>query len=191
MYRRRWIVVAAWLAVLCVSAVFAPRVLGVLRGGGYTVGNSQSVAAYNVLNHAYGYRALTFTVVFTATPRTRSNLLPSAIRFQRMAAARFGKTLHITAPVQAGPVVFERIYSAPLSDFGASYAAPLRSLFPGNGITARITGSAAIFHDMEVVSDQDLRSVEIVILPIALAVLLLIFGSVTASVVPVLMAPIS
>jgi RND superfamily putative drug exporter len=44
---------------------------------------------------------------------------------------------------------------------------------------------------MEVVSDQDLHNVEIVTLPIAAVVLLLIFGSLVASATPVLMAPLA
>jgi hypothetical protein len=40
------------------------RVTGVLHGGGYTIGNSDSVRAYDQLHHAYGYKALIFTAVF-------------------------------------------------------------------------------------------------------------------------------
>jgi putative drug exporter of the RND superfamily len=192
-YRFRWGIVFAWLVLFAAAGIFAPRVSGVLRGGGYSIGNSESVAAYNTLNRAFGYRALTFTVVFTATPQAQNHLIEAALGFRREASSRFGKALQVTAPVLTADrtVAFERIYSAPQEDFGASFAAPLRAMFPGNGITARITGPAAIFHDMEVVSDQDLRRVEIITLPIALAVLLLIFGSIVASSVPVLMAPVS
>src|SRR5579884_1155633 len=44
---------------------------------------------------------------------------------------------------------------------------------------------------MEVVSDQDLHQIEIITLPIAAIVLLLIFRSVVAAAIPVLMAPVS
>jgi putative drug exporter of the RND superfamily len=193
MYRSRWAVVVAWVAVLAVASIFAPRVSGVLRGGGYTIGNSESVAAYNTLHHAYGYRALTFSVAMTV-PRSQSNAgLAAAERFRRLALQRFGRTLSISKPVWTPDhaVILERVYSSPQEDFGASFAAPLRALLPHGSIRGYLTGPSAIFHDMEMVSDGDLRRVEIVTLPIALIVLLLIFGSAVASLTPILMAPVA
>jgi putative drug exporter of the RND superfamily len=186
-------VVALWVALLGVASVFAPRVSGVLRGGGYTIGNSESVVAYNTLHDAYGYRALTFSVAITVPPTQRRAGLAAAERFRRLALQRFGRTLFIGKPVWTPDhaVLLERVYSAPQEDFGAGFAAPLRTLLPEGSIRGYLTGPSAIFHDMETVSDGDLRQVEIVTLPIALVVLLLIFGSVVASLTPVLMAPVA
>jgi RND superfamily putative drug exporter len=193
MYRARWGVIACWLVIVAVSASFAPRVLGVLHGGGYTIGNSDSVRAYNTLNRAFGYRALTFTVVFSADRAGRGQLLPDARAFRRRATHLFGGTFAFAPPVLTadGTTAFVRVFSQPQADFGASFAGPLRSMLPQGDVRGYLTGAAAIFHDMETVSDQDLHDVEIVTLPVALVVLLLIFGSLIASGVPVLMAPIS
>lgn len=193
MYRARWAVIPVWIGIFAISAYFAPRVTAVLHGGGYTLGKSQSVDAYNQLHRAFGYRVLTFTVVFTAPAARHAQILPDARRFRRHAEQRFGRTLSVAAPVWSPDhvIAFERIYSQPQSDFGASFAAPLRAMLPANGVRAYLTGSSAIFHDMEVVSDQDLKSVEIVTLPLAALVLLIIFGSLVASATPVLMAPVA
>lgn len=189
-YRGRWLVLGVWALVFAAALLFAPRVTGVLRGGGYTIGNSQSVVAYNKLNHAFGYRALTFTVVFTGP---RRQLEAIAQRFRRRAMTRFGRVLSVERPVVTpdGAAVFERVYSQPQEDFGAGFAGGLRGMLPHGRVRGYVTGSAAIFHDMEVVSDEDLRRIELVTLPIALVVLLLIFGSVVASGLPILMAPIA
>jgi putative drug exporter of the RND superfamily len=193
MYRSRWAVVALWVAALGLASIFAPRVSGVLRGGGYTIGNSESVVAYNTLHDAYGYRALTFSVAITVPPSESAQGLAAAQRFRRLALERFGRTLSISNPVWTPDraVLLERVYSAPQEDFGASFAAPLQALLPQSSVRGYLTGPSAIFHDMETVSDGDLRRVEIVTLPIALVVLLLIFGSVVASLTPVLMAPVA
>jgi RND superfamily putative drug exporter len=193
MYRFRWAAVAGWVAIFALASVFAPRVSGVLRGGGYTVGNSESVVAYNTLHDAYGYRALTFSVAITVPPSQAKTGRADAQRFRRLALLRFGRTLSISKPVWTPDhaVILERVYSAPQEDFGASFAAPLRALLPNGSVHGYLTGPSAIFHDMETVSDGDLRRVEIVTLPIALIVLLLIFGSVVASLTPVLMAPVA
>jgi RND superfamily putative drug exporter len=189
-YRLRWAVITAWLILFAASAAVAPRVTGILRGGGYTIGNSQSVRAYDVLHHAYGYRALTFTAVFTGDP---THIMAAAERFRSDAVRRYGTTLTVARPVYTPDrhAVFERIFSQPQEDFGAHFASGLRSLMPHSAVRGYLTGSSAIFHDMEQVSDQDLRRIELITLPIAAVVLLFIFGALLASAVPVLMAPIS
>jgi len=192
-YRARWSVLALWLGIVVTASLFAPRVTGVLHGGGYSIGKSDSVAAYNDLNRAYGYQALTFDVVFSSGPGFGGRLMSAARRFRANAVARLGRALDISRPVWSPDhaIVFERIYSAPQQDFGAHYAPALRQLLPAGVVRGYLSGSSAIFHDMEVVSDQDLQRVELVTLPIAALVLLLIFGSVVASATPVLMAPVT
>jgi RND superfamily putative drug exporter len=189
-YRARWRVVAVWLILFTIAGVIAPRVSSVLQGGGYSIGNSQSVAAYNALNHAFGYRALLFNVVFTGQ---ESELLPAAQTFRRAAQRHFGRALEVNPPVWTPDrrVIYERVFSSPRQDLGASYAEYLRGLLPSGEVRGRLAGPSAIFHDMEVVSNEDLRSLELVTLPIAAVVLLLIFGSVVSSGLPVLMAPVS
>jgi len=192
-YRRRWSVLALWVFLFAGAAVFAPRVTSVLKGGGYTIGKTESITAYNDLHRAYGYRALTFTVVFTEQTGSIADVLAAAKRFRVAATARFGATLQFARPVLTPDraAVFERVYSAPQADFGASFAGPIRAMLPSGRVHGLLTGPSAIFASMERVSDEDLRRVELVTLPIAALVLLLIFGSVVASGTPVLMAPIA
>ncbi|GAC1327632.1 MAG: MMPL family transporter [Chloroflexota bacterium] len=184
---------ASWFCVFVAALFFAPRVSQVLHGGGYSIGKSQSGAAYNDLHRAYGYRALTFTVVFFGPHVSSNGLMAVAHTFRTGASLRYGRTLTFAAPVWTPDhrVLFERVYSTPQEDFGARFAAPLRAMLPHGAVHGSLTGSSAIFHDMEVVSNQDLQNVEVVTLPLAAIVLLLIFGSVVASTTPVLMAPVS
>lgn len=191
-YRARWAVILVWLLIFGVAAIFAPRVTTILRGGGYSIPDSQSIDAYNALHHAYGYETLSFTVVFTA-PHSSGALLADAQRFRDLVSIRFGRVLHVQRPLWTPDhqVVFERIFSPPLNDLGASYAGPLRALLPSHGVRAYVTGPSAIYHDMEMVSDQDLHTIEAVTLPLAGLVLLLIFGSLVAAITPVLMAPVA
>lgn len=192
-FRFRWAVVGFWFLVFTSAALIAPRVTTILRGGGYSIGNSQSVQAYNELHRAYGYRALTFTVVFQAPRLSRSRLYHAAQVFRQKARARYGGALTVDPPVWTPDrrVIFERVYSQPRSDFGAGFATGLHAMYPGAPVRTYLTGSSEIFHDMEVVTNQDLHQIELVTLPLALFVLLIIFGSAVASALPVLMAPVS
>jgi len=189
-YRYRWPIILFWLVMLGAGALFAPRITSVLRGGGYSINSSQSVSAYNVLDRSYKYRALTFTVVFTGKVGA---LDAEARHFRARALAVYRSQLSVTTPIATPDhkVVFLRIFSEPQQDLGAHYAGPLRAILPHGAVRGYLAGPSAIFHDMETVSDQDLRSVEVVTLPIAAIVLLLIFGSAVAALVPVLMAPVA
>lgn len=189
-FRHRWAVVAVWIVLFAGAALIAPRVTGILRGGGYTIGSSESIDAYNTLHRAYGYRALTFTAVFTGPPGA---LGAEAARFRQRATSHYGTVLSISPPTYTPDrhVVFERIFSQPQQDFGAHFATGLRTLMPRGSVRGYLTGSSAIYYDMEAVSDQDLHRIELVTLPIAAVVLLFIFGAVIASATPVLMAPVS
>jgi len=112
-YRARWSVLALWLGIVVTASLFAPRVTGVLHGGGYSIGKSDSVAAYNDLNRAYGYQALTFDVVFSSGPGFGGRLMSAARRFRANAVARLGRALDISRPVWSPDhaIVFERIDS--------------------------------------------------------------------------------
>jgi RND superfamily putative drug exporter len=59
------------------------------------------------------------------------------------------------------------------------------------GVAGYVTGPSAIFYDMEKVSDDDLRQMEIITFPIALVILLIIFGTLAGALVPVSMGPLT
>ncbi len=66
MYRARWIVVVLWLLVLAFSLPFLPRVSGVLKGGGFANGTSESDYATDLLVSNLGVPPSTLTVIFTS-----------------------------------------------------------------------------------------------------------------------------
>src|SRR5438270_13309184 len=114
-YRLRWAVLVAWTCLVVGSLFIAPRVTSVLQAGGYTIGNSESIVAYNTLHQAYGYRALTFVVVFDAPAGRHSELMPVARAFRRQPTERFGRSLSVDPPRWSPDhaIVFERINSTP------------------------------------------------------------------------------
>ena len=65
----------------------------------------------------------------------------------------------------------------------------LRALPRGNGVTPYVTGQAAIQHDLDPIFDEDLRNGELFIaVPIALLILLFVFGLSWAVTIPLLFA---
>lgn len=194
-YRFRWPIICAWLAIFLGALIFAPRVTSILRGGGYSIPTSQASTAFNAITKAYGYRALAFTAVFQGVDGTsHSAVLAEARVFRHRLGMRFAKRLTPAPPVTTSDrrVVFVRIYTKPRKDFGIPLTGRIRPLLPTGGrVRGYLTGPSAIFFDMEQVSDNDLRRMEIITFPIALVILLVIFGTVLGAVVPVSMGPLT
>jgi RND superfamily putative drug exporter len=194
-YRLRWVVIGAWLIVFVLAAFLAPHVTSVLKGGGYNIPSSQSDRAYTVLSHAFGYKALTFTAVFSGKSKANpQQLLQSANMFRQRLQAHFDSAVEVSAPRLSsnGRIAFVRIYMKPRADFAIPLTQPVRSLLPHvPGIAAYLTGPSAIFHDMEQVSDADLHRAEVVTFPVALVILLIIFGTALGALMPVSMGPLT
>lgn len=194
-YRRRWLIIGAWLLVFGVSALAAPRINTVLKGGGYSIPASQSGRAYNAVKRVYGSRVLVFTAVFTRPPGATSQAaFDSGRRFVNSVRARLGAILRPEGPLLTPDrrLVFVRLFSRPRADFGIPLTARVRGLMPlGGGVTGYLTGASAIFYDMEQASDADIRRMEIITFPIAIVILLLIFGTLVGALVPVAMGPLT
>jgi len=193
-YRHRWPIIAAWLVLFAGTAAVAPRVTSVLKGGGYSIPTSQSDRAYSLLTRTFGYRALAFTVVFHRDGAGIGRAARAAIVFRKRLSRALGRRLQSSGAILSGDrqIVFVRVYTRPRQDFGIPLTRRLRPLVPsGKGFTGYVTGPSAVFYDMERVSDDDLRQMEIVTFPIALIILLIIFGTLVGSVLPVSMGPLT
>ena len=195
LYRLRWPVIAGWLFVFILAALFAPRVTSVLQGGGYSIPASQSGSAYSALKHAFGYRALDFTAVFQSEPnvpvsRARHSAAIFRSRLKRQFKGEVTSSRLETSP--DGKIVFVRLFTPSRKDLGIPLTHLVRQLLPRvPGVNGYVTGASAIFSDMESVSDADLRHMELVTFPIALLILLVIFGTVIGALMPVSMGPLT
>ncbi len=191
----RWPILAGWLAVFVLAALFAPRVTSVLQGGGYSIPASQSGSAYSALKSAYGYRALDFTAVFQSRPGVPvSRSLSAANLFRSRVEAHFGSQV---TPERAKitpdrALVFVRLLTPSRKDLGIPLTHVVRRLLPRPfGVSSYVTGTSAIFSDMESVSDADLQHMELITFPIALLILLVIFGTLIGALMPVSMGPLT
>src|SRR5215218_5974208 len=190
MLRYRWVVVAAWLVVL-VGGGWSSSRLSALLSNTFTMPGTDSERARTILKDHYGDRSDgAFTIVFrvrdSADPRQR------ALLQRRMAAAA---TLVPTGRAQpllvGGPHVLYGDISSTLDLAKAkAYTDDILAKLPqGGGVRSYVTGQAAIQHDLDPIFDEDLQKGEFQIaIPIALAVLLLVFGLSWAVTIPLLFA---
>ncbi len=190
MLRYRWAVVAAWLVVL-VGGGWSSSRLSALLSNTFTMPGTDSERARAILKEHYGDRSDgAFTIVFRV--RDSSDPRQHALLQRRMAAAATLVPSGRSQPLVAGgPHVLYGDISSTLDLAKAKgYTDDILAKLPqGGGVRSFVTGQAAIQHDLDPIFNEDLRKGEFEIaIPIALLVLLLVFGLSWSVTIPLLFA---
>jgi putative drug exporter of the RND superfamily len=188
--RNRWLVVAVWLVVLLAGG-YANGKLSALLSNTFTMPGTDSERARTILRDHYGDRSDgAFTVVFqvpsSADPDLQARLQSAMARAAKKVPT--GKPRPLTA---GGPHLLygDIVSTLSIADAKGYTDDILRVLPRGNGVTPYVTGQAAIQHDLDPIFDEDLRNGELFIaVPIALLILLLVFGLSWAVTIPLLFA---
>ena len=179
--RFRGPVLLCWLAVLAVGVVASLRLPGLLANV-FTVPGTQSDRARLILQHDFGERPDgVFTVVF------RAKTGRAALQHELARAAHLVPTGHASKLTRSAGIFFGEVDTTLDLQHAKGYTDTLRRVLPG----AYVTGAPAIQHDLEPVLSHDLRRGEAIAVPIALAILLAVFGLSLAILVPFLFAACS
>ena len=190
MIRFRWVVAAAWLVVLLAGA-FAATKLTPLLANTFTMPGTDSERARTILKEHYGDRSDgSFTVVFHVRG-SRDPALRARLQERLASAAAVVPTAHARPLVPGGAHVLygDIVSTLDLSTAKGYTDKALRRLPQGGGVRSYVTGQAAIAHDLDPIFNQDLRKGEFAIaIPIALLVLLVVFGLSWAVTIPLLFA---
>jgi uncharacterized membrane protein YdfJ with MMPL/SSD domain len=190
MLRHRWLVVAVWLVVLLAGG-YANGKLSALLSNTFTMPGTDSERARTILKEHYGDRSDgSFTVVLqvpsSADPHLRARL--------QAAMARAAKQVPTAKPrplASGGPHLLygDIVSTLSIADAKGYTDDILRALPRGNGVTPFVTGQAAIQHDLDPIFNKDLKKGELFIaVPIALLILLVVFGLSWAVTIPLLFA---
>jgi putative drug exporter of the RND superfamily len=175
--RFRWLVLAFWLAVIVVGAWASVRLPGLLSNT-FTVPGTDSERARTILQQHFGDRSDGEFLVVYRTPSRPSRVELGALQAGLVRAAR------VVPSGRAGPLVrgsdtvwYGSVTSTlPLAKAKGRTPEVLRALRPPAGVHGFATGQAAIQHELDPIFKQDLRKGESIALPIALLVLLAVFG---------------
>jgi uncharacterized membrane protein YdfJ with MMPL/SSD domain len=190
MLRYRWVVVAAWLVVL-VGGGWSATKLSALLSNTFTMPGTDSESARTILKEHYGDRSDgAFTIVFSVAD-SRDPQQRVLLQRRIAAAAKLVPSGRAQPLVPGGShVLYGDITSTlDLAKAKAYTDDILRKLPQGGGVHSYVTGQAAIQHDLDPIFDEDLRKGEFQIaIPIALLVLLLVFGLSWSVTIPLLFA---
>jgi RND superfamily putative drug exporter len=186
-------VLAAWAILLAASVPFAPRVGGALQAGGFILPDLESARAHDVLERELGLAPSALVLVFRSeTLRAGTPGFESAVADATADVASAphvkGVLSHLIAPRQVsadGRTAYD-VVLLDLPPDRSPDALPIikERLRPTAGLDVLLGGGPAFYGDVQAVSEADLRRSELISLPLATLALLLVFGSVMAAGVP-------
>jgi putative drug exporter of the RND superfamily len=186
--RFRWPILALWLVILLVGG-YANAKLSPLLSNTFTVPGTDSERARSILQHHFGDRSDgEFLIVFKIREGTAGVSL--ALERSIREAARAVPTGQATAlrPAPGGVLYGSVLTSLNLADAKGYTDDIKRRLRAPPGVDAYVSGQPAIEHDLDPILSSDLKRGEGIALPIALLVLLAVFGISFAATIPFLFA---
>src|SRR5262245_7028695 len=193
--RRRWWVVAAWAILLAIAIPLAPRVPGELRAGGFILDDLESARAKALLQTELGTPPSAVVVVIhsdTSLAGTPAFEGPAAAAIAAVPGAPGVVRIlpHALSPRQVSPdghTAYDIVFLSLAPDDSPEALPGIRDrLAQPPGIDVQLAGGPAFYGDVQTVSESDLRRSELVSLPLAAIALLLVFGSVVAAAVPLI-----
>ena len=191
--RRRWWIVAVWLAILAVAIPIAPNVVGALRAGGFILDDLESARAKALLQAELDAPPSAIVVVYHSDTLTAGSpefeaAAAEAIRDVPSAPYVVRVFPHTYAPRQVsadGRTAYDVVFlSIAPDDSPAALPGIVERLAHPPGLDVEVAGGPAFYGDVQSVSEADLQRSEIISLPLAAIALLVVFGSVVAAGVP-------
>src|SRR5579859_159468 len=195
-FRLRWFILAFWIIVLGASIPFTAKVGDALNGGGYSYDASESSHVDAIISTKLPRPASQLLVVFQSDHAATSD---PAYQQEVNAFISRARSYHYTTGVSTSDTGLDghTIYvTVNLSIYpGGDELNVFRALVP-QGSTASpahayITGDPAIDQEFSHLSTSDVERAEFTALPIALFVLFMIFGTLVAAAMPLLLAMVS
>src|SRR5260221_5294515 len=194
-YRFRWFIIAFWAVVVIASVPFAAQIGSVLKGGGYYYDNSETAHADNLINAKLRQPSTQLLVIFQSTNRAVNDASYQKEVNDFMSRAR--SFAHVTDVVQSGTGQDGRTTyvtvnfnqgSGKVEDQLDNFRALLPSGATAGPAQAYLTGDAPIDQAFNQITQQDIERAELFALPIALFVLMVVFGTLIAAAMPILLA---
>jgi uncharacterized membrane protein YdfJ with MMPL/SSD domain len=199
--RRRW-VLAAWIAVVALALPVASHQTDHLTGGGFDVPGTQSKAVSDSLENDFSDKTGGIAVLLQAEEGAGPAARVAAVNRVRHAVAGLEKVTLPPATAHQAQVALQRtgramlqLHSEKSSDRQIDSAADLREdLDPGtavNGVTIYLAGQPTIWAGMQELSKKDLSKAEAGGFPIVAIILLVVFGSLAAAALPLVLGFVS
>jgi RND superfamily putative drug exporter len=190
---RKWIVVIAWAVLVGAAVPFALQAPGALSAGGFIRDDLESAQAKSLLEREIGITQAAVVIVFhadsmragepafEAATATAIADVPNA-PYVRIVLSHLLSTRQVSAD---GHTAYDIVLiDLPADDSPKALPGLRAALHDAPGMDVGLSGGPAFYGDVQDVSEADLRRSELISLPLAALALLLVFGSVVAAGVP-------
>jgi len=186
-------VIGAWVLIVLCALPFAPQAPGALQAGGFDLPTLESARSRAALESELGAPPSALVLAISST-----TLTPGTVEFETAAQRAVagvasaphvvGSRSHLIAPTQIS-VEKKIVYDVILLDLKpddspAALEGIQSALVEVDGITVALAGGPSFYADIQIVSETDLQRSELISLPLAAIVLLLVFGSAVAAGLP-------
>ncbi|HWB68676.1 MAG TPA: MMPL family transporter, partial [Solirubrobacterales bacterium] len=199
--RRRRLVLFAWVLIVVLALPFASRQTEHLTGGGFDVPGSQSKAVSDALQNEFSSDSNGIAVLLEAEGASRAQAALAVDRVRREVAKLDEVTLPAPVARQAErklaatgtallPLTSERSPDD-LIDSAADLRADLNPGTALGGVTPYLIGQPTVWAGMQEISKKDLSEAEASGFPIVAIILLVVFGSLAAAVLPLALGFVS
>ena len=190
--RRKYLVLATWVLIVLAGAPFFPRAAEFLKPGGFSNESFPSVQARQVLQERLELSSLTVDFVFSHPewsvfdPRFTTALdeaIAGLTDYPEVASI----ITHLDDPSRASSQSNTVHVSAGLTielDESVEFIEVVSEVVDPGPLEMIITGGPALYRDISLASERDLRRGETVAFPIATIALLIVFGTLVAAVLP-------
>ncbi len=193
--RRAWWIVGAWTLLLLAALPLAPQVPGALSAGGFILDDLESARAKALLGTELDLPPSALVIVFS------SPTLQAGTPAFELAAAEAVRDIptaphvarvvtHLLSPRQISAdrhTAYDIVFlDLPPDDSPEALPILRERLRDAPGLDVELAGGPAFYGDVQTVSEADLQRSELISLPLAAVALLVVFGSVVAAGVPLI-----
>lgn len=194
MFRYRKLVVVLWVILFLALVPFAQQAPGLLKDNGFTPTGSESDLGFHKMKEELGIAAWSMQVVYESD--TRDLTKPGPMKTIMDSLADLKKQPYVA------DMKFLAATRLPQSSSGVQTVSVMMNFQPGEelerydelkktieapeGMRVYVTGGTPILHDMQEASQNDIVKSEMIGLPIALIVLLLVFGTLLGALLPMI-----
>ena len=198
---RRWLPIAG-LALVIGLNVWAATAGGKLIQGGWVIPGSEEQQAADLLTDRFGPSETTLLVIFTDPDGDAASPVFQATVDSSLAAVAEDEAVdriltYADSPLpnllsEDGTSTLAVVYLKAAVEEAVEDSGRLAGLVdPPPGVTIAVTGVAQLYHEFNQKIEQDLVMAETISLPIALLILLAVFGTLVAAGLPLLMAALA
>jgi uncharacterized membrane protein YdfJ with MMPL/SSD domain len=201
--RRRRLVLVAWVVLLVASLPFAMKQTDHLTSGGFSIPGSGSEAVDRALADFEHAERQTLSVVVARRPggdaadvRRELARVDGIVDGVELAELTPRALAAANRDAERSPIAIAVLKTQGNMDDTADLAVDLRKQLgigagPTNGIETYLVGEQALWAGMQDLSKKDLERAEVAGFPIVLLILLAVFGSLVAALMPLLLGVVS